>query len=146
MIRIFFILLLFISVQSFSQDSSVIIHKDPRIDLLIRKQSEVNEIASRDERRIGKGFRLLVINTNKREDAIAAKTKVYTYFPELKAYLIYRSPFFRLKVGNFKERSDAEEYQKKLDHYFPNGVFIMSDMIELNLEKDQGEGGNDLLP
>ncbi len=146
MIRIFFILLLFISVQSFSQDSSVIIHKDPRIDLLIRKQSEVNEIASRDERRIGKGFRLLVINTNKREEAIAAKTKVYTYFPELKAYLIYRSPFFRLKVGNFKERSDAEEYQKKLDHYFPNGVFIMSDMIELNLEKDQGEGGNDLLP
>jgi len=150
--RIFFTIgFIYFASQLFAQNkpadsSSVIIHKDPRIDLLIRKQSEVNDVASRDERKIGKGFRLLVINTNKRDEAIAAKTKVYTYFPELKAYLIYQSPFFKLKVGNFKERSDAEDYQKKLDHYFPKGVFIMSDMIELNLEKDQGQNGNNLLP
>jgi len=114
--------------------SSVIIHKDPRIDSLMKKQAQINEETVRNARKTAKGFRLLVINTNKRDDAIEAKTRVYTYFPELKAYLIYRSPNFQLKVGNFKERKDAEDYQKKLILYFPKGVFIMADIIEIKPE------------
>jgi len=77
-----------------------------------------------------------VINTNKRDDAIAAKTKVYTNFPELKAYLVYQSPYFKLKVGNFKTREEAQQYQKTLGYYFPKGVFIMADTIEITPEKD----------
>jgi len=136
---------LFISVHSFAQDttwrkptdtSSVIVHKDARIDLLIRKQVQINEETSREARRIGKGYRLLVINTNKRDEAVEAKTKVYTFFPELKSYLIYQSPYFKLKVGNFKERKDAEEYRERLQKYFPKGVFIMNDTIEVKPEKE----------
>lgn len=141
----FFITVLLFSLSSFSQDTtakktadtnSVVVHKDPRIDLLIKKQIQINEETSRDARRIGKGFRLLVINTNKRDEAVAARTKVYTFFPELKSYLIYQSPYFKLKVGNFKERKEAEEYQKKLQKYFPKGVFIMNDTIEVKLENE----------
>ncbi len=135
--------LLFLSMPGKAQDSAwkpadsstVIVHKDPRIDLLVKKQAQINEETSRDARRVGKGFRLMIINTNKREEAIAAKTKVYTYFPELKAYLVYQSPYFKLKVGNFKERKDAEAYQKRLNAYFPKGVFVMNDVIELKLGK-----------
>ena len=139
-----FLFLLFASL-SFSQDTTwkksldsntVIAHKDPRLDLLIKKQAEINEEISRNARKNTKGFRLLVINTNNREEAISAKTKVYSHFPELKAYLIYQSPYFRLKVGNFKEREDAEDYQKKLKKYFPKGVFIMNDTIEMKPEKE----------
>lgn len=140
------IIILIVSVNSFSQDTtwrktvdnpSVIIHKDSRIDLLVKKQIQINEETSREARRSGKGYRLLVINTNHRDEAIAAKTKVYTFFPELKSYLIYQSPYFRLKVGNFKERKDAEEYRERLQKYFPKGVFIMNDTIELKLDKDK---------
>jgi hypothetical protein len=132
------------ALHSFGQDTtlnkvdtnSITVHKDPRIDLLVKKQIQINEETSRESRRIGKGFRLLVINTNKRDEAVAAKTKVYTYFPELKSYLIYQSPFYKLKVGNFKERKEAEDYLKRLKKYFPEGVFIMSDIIELKLEPE----------
>lgn len=144
--RLFFVFLsILITGSVFSQlttpapahdSSSVIVHKDQRLDMLIRKQIEINEETSRDARRIAKGFRLLVVNTNKREDAIAAKTKVYTYFPELKPYLIYQSPYYRLKVGNFKERKDAEAYQLRLNAYFPKGVFIVNDIIEVKLDTD----------
>jgi hypothetical protein len=139
------VITLFISVKVFSQDTtwrkaidtpSVIIHKDARIDLLIKKQVQINEETSREARRIGKGYRLLVINTNKRDEAVEAKTKVYTFFPELKSYLIYQSPYFKLKVGNFKERKDAEEYRERLQKYFPKGVFIMNDTIEVKPEKE----------
>ena len=117
-----------------TDSNSVIVHKDQRLDMLIKKQIEINEETSRNARRSAKGFRLMVINTDKRNDAIEAKTKVYTYFPELKAYLIYQSPYFKLKVGNFKDRKDAETYQKRLDAYFPKGVFVINDIIEVKLD------------
>lgn len=139
------IITLFISSNLFAQDTTwrrpvdttaVIVHKDSRIELLIKKQIQINEETSREARRIGKGYRLLVVNTNKRDEAVAAKTKVYTFFPELKSYLIYQSPYFKLKVGNFKERKDAEEWRERLQKYFPKGVFIMNDTIEVKPEKE----------
>lgn len=138
------IAILFFSANSFAQDTtgvkadtnSIKVHKDPRLDLLVEKQIQINEETTRAARRIGKGYRLLVINTNKRDEAVEAKTKLYTFFPELKSYLIYQSPFYKLKVGNFKERKEAEDYLKRLKKYFPNGVYIMNDTIELKLEKD----------
>ena len=115
--------------------NSVIIHKDARLDLLVKKQANINEVTSRDGRRTDKGFRLMIVSTNNRDEAIAAKTKVYTFFPELKAYMWYQSPYFRVKAGNFKDRKDAETYQRRLNTYFPKGVFIMKDIIEVKPEK-----------
>ena len=143
--KLFLIATFLFSLNSFSQDTTlnrsadtsfVIVHKDPRIDLLVKKQIQINEETSREARRVGKGYRLLVINTNNRDEATAAKTKVYTFFPELKSYLLYQAPFFKLKVGNFKEKKEAEEYQQRLQKYFPKGVFIMNDIIELKLDKE----------
>jgi hypothetical protein len=116
--------------------NSVIVHADPRLALLVQKQAEINKATTVDVKRTDKGYRLLIISTNSRNDAIAAKTKVYTYFPELKAYLWYQSPYFRVKAGNFKERKDAEDYQKKMNSLFPKGVFVMKDEIEVKPKKD----------
>lgn len=131
------------SLASFAQDMAttdsgqVTIHKDPRLELLVTKQAEINEVTSRDARKTGKGFRLMIISTNSRDEAISAKTKVYTYFPELKPYLWHQSPYYKLKAGNFKDRKEAEAYQQKLNAYFPKGVFVMNDIIELKQEKDE---------
>jgi hypothetical protein len=133
------------SLAVYAQDTvatdsgQVTVHKDPRLELLITKQAEINEVTSRDARKTGKGFRLLIISTNNREEAIAAKTKVYTYFPELKPYLWHQSPYYKLKAGNFKDRKEAEAYQQKLNAYFPRGVFVMNDIIELKPEKNRFE-------
>ena len=67
--------------------NTVIVHKDPRLELLVKKQATVNEVTSREGKKTDKGFRLMIISTNNRDEALAAKTKIYTYFPELKAYL-----------------------------------------------------------
>ncbi|HMT72465.1 MAG TPA: SPOR domain-containing protein [Chitinophagaceae bacterium] len=115
---------------------SVIVHKDARLDLLVKKQAEINEATTRESRRTDKGFRLLIISTNSREEAIAAKTKVYSTFPELKAYLWHQSPYYKVKAGNFKDRKDAETYQRKLNPFFPKGVFIMKDVIEVKPGKE----------
>jgi hypothetical protein len=140
------VLFLVFSIVSHGQDTlikqpvdtnTVVVHKDPRIDLLVKKQAYINEVTSRDSRRTDKGYRLMIISTNNRDEALAAKTKVYTFFPELKAYLWYQSPYFRVKAGNFKDRKDAESYQKRMNTYFPKGVFIMKDIIEVKPGKDK---------
>ncbi len=142
---IFIIASLIISANCFAQrdttwvqqadSNSVVIHKDSRIDMLVKKQATINEVTSRDSRRTDKGFRLMIISTNNRDEAMAAKTKVYTYFPELKAYLWYQSPYFKVKAGNFKDRKDAEAFQKRMNTYFPKGVFVMKDIIEVKPSK-----------
>lgn len=114
--------------------TTVSVIKDSRIDGLIKKQIQVNEETSRSARRQDKGFRLLVISTTLREEALAAKTKVYSYFPELKAYLFHQSPYYKVKAGNFKDRKDAELYQRRLELLFPKGVFIINDIIEIKLK------------
>jgi SPOR domain len=143
--QLFIFAFFLITITSQAQDSawkkpvdsnSVIVHKDPRLDLLVKKQAYVNEVTSRDGRRTDKGFRLMIISTNSRDEAVAAKTKVYTYFPDLKAYMWYQSPYFRVKAGNFKDRKDAEAYQRRMNTYFPKGVFIMKDVIEVKPGKD----------
>jgi hypothetical protein len=115
--------------------SSIVIHRDPRVDLLVKKQAQINEETTRDARRIVPGYRIQVINTSDRNAAVNAKSRVYKSFPELKAYLIYQSPYFRLRVGNFREKEDADTYLKQLSKEFPGSVYIVRDMIEVKPEK-----------
>jgi hypothetical protein len=116
--------------------NTIVVHKDPRVDVLVKKQAGVNAAIKKANARTARGYRLLVVNTNKRDEATAAKTKVYTHFPELKADLVYQTPYFKLKAGNFRTREEAQDYQKLLSIYFPKGVMIVSDVIEVTPEKD----------
>jgi hypothetical protein len=127
------LLLLFFSAKAFAQTdtSSVVVNKDPRIELLIRKQAEINEETTRDSRRNIPGYRIQVINSSDRNSVFAAKTKVYQQFPELKPYLMYQAPNYKLKVGNFKTQEEAEEYSKQLSKLFPAGVYVIRDTIEV---------------
>lgn len=113
---------------------SVIVHKDPRVDLLVNKQIEINEFTTRASRRSAPGYRVLVISSTDRKKVIEAKTRMYREFPELKVYMMYQSPFFRLKVGNFKEREEAEQYLANIQRIYPTGVYVVTDTIEVRPE------------
>ena len=119
--------------------ATVVVHKDARIDALIKKKAAINKATKKSISRTMRGYRLMVLNTNSREEAIAAKTKLYTYYPDMKSYLQYQSPYFKLKAGNFQTRDEAERYRKAMASLFPKGVFIVNDIIEVKGEKDTGE-------
>ncbi len=133
---------LFFVKSSFSQDAvavdgpGLVVHKDPRMDALVKKQASINERSKKITGRYMRGYRLLVLNTNSRDEAIDAKTKIYKHFPDQKAYLTYQSPFFRLKAGNFQTRDEAKRYQSLMNSIFPKGVFIVSETIEVKPAAD----------
>jgi hypothetical protein len=129
--------LLILSHTIFAQtdSNSVVVHKDLRIDMLEKKQMQVNELTTRDARSRVQGFRILVISTNDRNKATNAKVKIYQEFPELRAYLEWQPPYMKLKVGDFKNRSEAEPYLANIQKLFPSGVYIVRDVIEVNPDK-----------
>lgn len=50
--------------------------------------------------------------------------------PEMGAYLSYLAPNFRLRVGDFRSRLEAEKFKKAIAQSFP-GCYIVKDKIEL---------------
>ena len=116
---------------AYAQDSLVMITVDPRVDSLMKKQIQINEVTTRDSRRNIPGYRIQVANSNDRNQVFAIKTKIYQMYPELKPYLIYQPPNYKLKVGNFKTPEEAEPYLQKLTQNFPSGVYIIHDIIEV---------------
>ena len=127
--KFIWILALIYNGASYAQDS--LINKDPRIDSLIKKQIQINEVTTRDSRRNIPGYRIQVVKSNDRNQVFAIKTKIYQTYPELKPYLIYQPPYYKLNVGNFKTADEAEPYMQKLTHDFPSGVYLVHDIIEV---------------
>jgi hypothetical protein len=128
--KILVIIFLFAN-KLFAQTDSIIVHKDPRVDILIKKQIQINEVTTRDSRRSMSGFRIQVIASNDRNKVFSAKAKIYQEYPELKPYIIYLSPNYKLKVGNFKTEEEAQPYFDKLSRLYTTGVYIIHDMIEV---------------
>ena len=135
--KVLILVLLFCADRSFAQADSgvVVVHKDPRVDLLIKKQIQINDITTRDSRRNVAGFRILVISSNDRNKVFSAKAKIYQQYPELKPYILYLPPNYKLKVGNFKTQEEAQPYFDRLLKMYPTGVYIIHDVIEVKPEK-----------
>jgi hypothetical protein len=112
---------------------TVVVTKDPRIDLLVRKQIAINEETTRESRRFVPGFRIQVINSPDRKEVYAAKSKVYENFPDLKPYLLYQAPNYKLRVGDFKTQEEAEAALQDLQRLFPSGLYVIRDTIEIKL-------------
>jgi hypothetical protein len=122
-------------VYAQTDTNAVMVYKDARIDMLVKKQIDINEEATRDSRRTAPGYRILVVNSNDRKKVFAAKAKIYQLYPDLKPYLLYQAPFYKLKVGNFKTKDEAQEILQELLRDFPTGLFIVRDIIEVKPER-----------
>lgn len=143
--RLAFFLALFIAgllmaMPSFAQTetvSSVELVKDSRIDVLAKKQSQINKVASYKTSRGGfKGYRIMVINTNNREAYNATRTTLLRNYPEHKIYTSYQAPYFKIKLGDFLKKEDAEKLKKELSRSFKHGLFVMQDVVKLKPEDE----------
>lgn len=120
--------------------AGIVVVKDARLDQLVRKQQEINEETTRDSRRSMPGFRIQVISSTDRNKVYAAKSKVYQQFPDLKPYVMYQPPYYKLRVGNFRTQPEAEDFEKQLSQLFPSGLYVIRDTIEVTPERLKEEG------
>ncbi|MFN4286258.1 MAG: SPOR domain-containing protein [Lacibacter sp.] len=116
--------------------NGILVETDMRYALLAEKRAEINRKAAAIRNLPKRGFRIQVLNTTSRTEALDAKARLLTLYPDHKTYLMYQAPYFKLRIGNFVERKDADALRKELLKLFPTGVFVIPSEIELKPEKD----------
>ncbi len=79
----------------------------------------------------GKGFRVQIYNGPDRDKAIAVKTEFMRMYPGVRTYLTYMSPSFRVKVGDYRNRSDAVGMFKEANSVY-NPSMIVPDIITIS--------------
>jgi len=106
-----------------ANDKPLYINK--RLDTVLDTMSKQNKSI-----RYISGFRIQIYVGNVRQEADAAKSYVYQTFPDLTPYVSYTQPTYRVKVGDFMYRSDAEQYLDQIkDQYF--SAVILADRVEI---------------
>jgi hypothetical protein len=82
------------------------------------------------------GYRVQIF-FGKRKEALDRKAEFAEAHPELPAYISYLAPNFRLRVGDFRTRTEGEKLKHEIDSDNP-GCYLVKDKIELpSLEKDE---------
>jgi hypothetical protein len=119
--------------QPLAEDSVMIWEKlnvqcDPKISELLKQ-----EVTQSKKSGTMAGFRLQIyFGSGEKAHAQALKIKSEFLFsnPDVKTYLLFKSPDFIVRVGNFRTKSEALKMQKALLFQYPN-AFIVADEIVL---------------
>jgi hypothetical protein len=111
--------------------NGVIIHTDPRLAILEKKHHSVHLGVIRS----GRGFRVQIYNGNDRTEATRIKIDFMRRFPGIRTYMTYVQPQFRVKVGDFRTRLEAEKMYQQVSALY-NPSMIVPDIIVINTLKD----------
>jgi hypothetical protein len=81
---------------------------------------------------------LQLLSSNDRNQAFKLKYALMNKFPEHKSYVVYQAPYFKVRIGNFMKKEEAEKARKQLAKNFSSGIYIVEDAVEFkhsNLEQ-----------
>lgn len=123
--------------QQADSTATATVHADPRLTWLAEKQAQINKVSVyKNSAGQWKGYRVMVLNTNNRDEANKTKADILKYFPDKGVYMAYQAPYFKLKAGDFVKREEAEKFRKELSKYFSGSLFVMNDIIKLSAEEE----------
>lgn len=132
------LLLLFIlcfTTLSFAQiKGKVTVVKDPLIDSLIAKRIELNtkrpSVSNPSVPAIfnGIGYRVQVFYGSDRKEVFNQQARFRALYPRTMTYMTYTEPNYRLKVGDFRTRAEAQAFLNELRANFPT-LFIFREKI-----------------
>ncbi len=115
----------YLPIVSFAQTGNIEIIRDARVDTLMKRYTQVQ----RDKGSI-EGYRIQIAASANRTNVYQTKSQFYNLFPDIKSFVVYQAPNFKLRVGNYRTRLEAfNDLQKILPKF--NGSFIIRDEIKI---------------
>lgn len=79
-------------------------------------------------RSVIRGFRVQIFMGANRTEAYAAQARFQRLFEDFDTYVTYEEPNYRVKVGDFRSRAEAEQLMRSLRQQFTN-VFVHTEDI-----------------
>lgn len=123
-VLIFFIICLF-SNSVFAQNIKNKSGNDCRIDSIIVNQVKINSL-----KRGVDGYRVQVHHnkSQSREESQKFRLQFSSDFPHLKTYLEFKSPYYKIQVGDFIDKLDAYKVQKEISLKYA-GAYIVKAVV-----------------
>lgn len=113
-----FIFSVLVSLISFGQNSQITIDADHRINSLMIQQTEINK-----QNDGVSGYRIQIKNTTTQKDANTLRARFSRDFPELKTDLVYNAPYYKIRIGDYLTKLEAQkdliEIKKKYKGAYP---------------------------
>ena len=112
--------------------------KDSRLDILAKQEAEFNEALALGPK-AAKGYRLMVLSTNDRAQAMNLRARLLQRFPEQKVYMSFQPPYIKLKFGNFLEKTEADQYKKEIveNKLVTTNIYLVPEIIEIKPDKNK---------
>lgn len=124
----FFIIICLLSISCVAQNGRLILNQDSRIDKLIMKQRQIHVNDSTID-----GFRVQIfmeLGNDALRRADSVKEEFRNNYPDVPIYLIFGQPYYRLRIGDFRTRLEAENMYQQVKDVYKN-AFVTADRIEL---------------
>ena len=123
------ILFVFLSLCSFAQNNGkLILEQDQRIEQLIQRQNEIHSADNTID-----GFRIQIFMESGNEAVELGNMESEKFkekYPDIPVYFIFGQPYYRLRVGDFRTRLEAEKAFQTISKDYKK-AFITSDRIQL---------------
>lgn len=119
-----FISTIFVALASQAQDKAHVVFHTAALDSLVTYSNKFNYATTSLD-----GYRIQVYSgsgASARNDSQNAKRQVLEAYPSERTYGTYNAPSWRVRVGDFRFRSEAMPLLSKLRRQFP-GCYIVKD-------------------
>lgn len=120
--------MLMCTFSGWAQTGSLKVHQDNRIDSLSEAKLQISMLNPGIE-----GYRIQIFfesGNNSKSQANETRAAFSELFEDINAYVIFNEPYYKVRVGDFRNRIDAEGALKTISREYPN-AFIVPDFIHL---------------
>jgi hypothetical protein len=111
------------------------VYQDKRIEQLIANKRN----AGSSKQATVSGYRVQVFSSNvqrtAKADAFRIERQIREVFPEQMVYVNYISPFWKVRVGDFKTQAQAQAFRAQLISSFPqmrSEVYVVREQISIS--------------
>lgn len=122
------ILFTFLAFNTHAQDSGrVVVNASYKIDRLLDKHKEINKLYPEIN-----GFRVQVYfdsGHNSKKKAFEVYKEFVAKYPEVEAYVSFQEPNYKVRVGDFRTRLEAEGFMQEILADYPS-AFVIQDKIQ----------------
>jgi hypothetical protein len=99
---------------------------DPKIDSLISRHKVISESKGTIE-----GYRIQIFNAsgnNSKKQANDVKADFMQKYPDVESYVLYQAPNFKVRIGDFRSRMEAQKMFNSLKREFPSAYIVKDDI------------------
>ncbi len=88
-----------------------------------QKSDDTESVTTRKPAQRSVGYRVQIYSDNNQRTARAEAERrasaIRSHFPEYQAYVVFQSPYWRVRVGDFRSRSQAEDAVQQMRQVLP---------------------------